>query len=488
MLASGQAPLGWVLPALVALAAAVGLLVLPEDPRIVAWRGWAFGAGHFAGALFWIVEPFFVDPVRHGWMAPFALLFMAGGLALFWAAAFWLAARVSRDPRLRSAWLVVTLCAVELLRAHVLTGFPWAMIGHIWIDSPQVQLASLVGAHGLTLLTLAAASVPAVLGGGRRSAFGFFVGALLITWAGSYGQQRVPEGVAALADPMVQVRIVQPNAPQHQKWDPDWIPVFYRRQLALTSAAPPPDTPRPDLVIWPETSVPWLLQHAAPAFEEIAEAGQGAQSLAGLQHRAPDGAWFNSLVALDGTGAVTARYDKHHLVPFGEYMPLVSLFARAGIFGLAANETGGYTAGPGPALLDLGAAGKVLPLICYEAIFPNDIARAPGRPDWIAHVTNDAWFGKLSGPWQHLALARLRAIEQGLPVMRAANTGISAVIDPFGRVQASLPLGMAGKIDAALPASLAPTLYARSGEWPALLLLLGLTAVLGVLSRRTHSG
>ncbi len=484
-LAAGQAPLGWAWPALASLAAAMGLLVLPEDARVVAWRGWAFGCGYFAGALFWIVEPFFVDPLRHGWMAPFALLFMAGGLALFWAAAFWGAARLSRHPWLRSGWLVVGLSAAELLRAHVFTGFPWALIGHIWIDAAQAQAAALVGAHGLTLMTLAAAALPALFGP-RRLALGAIAGILVIALPGIWGKMRLPQGPAALAEPPVQIRIVQPNAPQHRKWDPDWIPVFYRRQLALTGEVPADGTPGPDLVIWPETSVPWLLQHAAPAFAEIAEAGQGAQSLVGLQHRDPDGAWFNSLVALDPAGEVAARYDKHHLVPFGEYMPLMHLFARLGVFGLAANETGGYTAGPGPALLDLGAAGQVLPLICYEAIFPNDISRAPGRPDWIAHVTNDAWFGNLSGPMQHLALARLRAIEQGVPVMRAANTGISAAIDPYGRVQAALPLGVSGKLDVALPAALAPTPYARHGERTVLILLVFFALGLGARTRSSH--
>ena len=171
------------------------------------------------------------------------------------------------------------------------------------------------------------------------------------------------------------VRLIQPNAAQHEKWQPDLIPVFFQRQLDLTAAAPAAGraAPRP-IVIWPETAIPWLLQHAQPAFDEIAAAGQGAQALVGLQRRTQDGAWFNMMAALAPDGALLARYDKHHLVPFGEYMPLMDVFARWGIFGLAANATGGYSPGPGPELVDLGAPGRVLPLICYEAIFPNDIA------------------------------------------------------------------------------------------------------------------
>ena len=254
--------------------------------------------------------------------------------------------------------------------------------------------------------------------------------------------------------------------------------------LELTAAEPAAGMPRPDVIIWPETAIPWLLEDAADILAEIAFAGQGAKVILGLQRRDPEGAWFNTLVAIGPGGEVEASYDKHHLVPFGEYMPLVHVFAQLGIFGLATNETGGYTAGPGPHLIDLGSAGRILPLICYEAIFPNDIARADGRAGWMVQITNDGWFGQISGPWQHLALARLRAVEQGLPMMRSANTGISAAIDPYGRVIAALPLGEAGFLDASLPEPLPLTPYARHGDWPvfALLALLGL-----FLARRSYS-
>ena len=484
--ATGQAPLGWSWLALVALAAAIFHLSRLESWRSAAWHGWSFGTCYFVGALFWIVEPFLVDIGRHGWMAPFALVFMAGGLALFWAAAAGLSARMGRSPALRAGWLVVTLTGAEVVRSFIFTGFPWALIGHIWIGAPQMQAAALVGAHGLTLLTLAAASVPAIFGE-RRVLIGVFAGAALAALPGIYGQFRVPAAPAAALEPPVTVRLVQPNAPQHLKWDPDLAPVFYDRQLALTSAAPAPGAPRPDIVIWPETAIPWLLEYAQPAFDEMALAANGAQVVLGLQRRSPDGAWFNSLVVVGADAQPVAVYDKHHLVPFGEYMPLMWVFARMGVFGLATNETGGYTAGPGPQLLDLGAAGRALPLICYEAIFPNDIARAPGRADWLLQITNDAWFGEIAGPWQHMAQARLRAVEQGLPMLRAANTGISAAIDPYGRVTAEIPLGEAGMIDTPLAAALPVTVYARLGDLPVLILIGIIASLLAVMSRRAHS-
>jgi apolipoprotein N-acyltransferase len=217
----------------------------------------------------------------------------------------------------------------------------------------------------------------------------------------------------------------------------------------------------------------------------MAEAAPGrARLAAGIQRRDDAGRWRNSLVALGPGGQLSALYDKHRLVPFGEYMPLGDVFARAGIFGLAANLTGAYVPGPGPALIDLGPAGRAMPLICYEAIFARLVRAAPERPDWLMHLTNDAWFGRLSGPYQHLAQARLRAVEFGLPVLRAANTGVSAVIDPFGRVTTSIPLGQAGFADAALPAALPPTPFALFGRMPALAALVVLAGLATALSRR----
>jgi len=196
------------------------------------------------------------------------------------------------------------------------------------------------------------------------------------------------------------------------------------------------------------------------------------------------GNYYNSLVAVQPDTEVYQYYDKHHLVPFGEYMPMASFFARFNIFGLATRAQGGYAAGPGPALLDLGPLGRALPLICYEAVFPQDVGTAPERPDMLLQITNDAWFGTWSGPYQHLAQARIRAIEQGLPMLRSANTGVSAVIDGGGRVLASLPLGVAGKLDHALPPPLPPTIYARTGDLPAFALIAMLAAAAVITRRR----
>jgi apolipoprotein N-acyltransferase len=280
------------------------------------------------------------------------------------------------------------------------------------------------------------------------------------------------------------VRLVQPNAAQHLKWDPDLALEFFLRQVGFTAAAPPTGAPRPALVVWPEVAVPYALDRADAALERIAAAAQGAEVALGIQRQDDAGRWFNAMVRLDETGRLADVYDKHHLVPFGEYMPFADLFARWGIFGLAANLAGGFTPGPGPRLVDFGPVGRVLPLICYEVIFPRGIARAGARPDLLLQLTNDAWFGEVSGPWQHLAQARLRAVEQGLPLMRAANTGISAGFDPWGRELGRIALGTAGFVDLPLPRPLPPTPYARWGDWPVLPALAVLAALGFAVFRR----
>ncbi len=474
----GQAPVSLPWATLAALGLAVSILLRAQTPGRAAALGWATGTGYFAATLFWIVEPFFVDATRHGWMAPFALAGMAGGLALFWAAAWGVAAwLVPRGGLWRGLAWAVALTAAEAARSYVMTGFPWALAGHVWAGWAPMHLGALAGPIGLTLLTALAPGVlvPLMSRPGRAAA-------ALLPFAAAYGlgawlgAQPLP----AEGDRPV-LRLVQPNAPQHLKWNPDWAPVFFARQLELTAAGPG-ELGAPALVIWPETAVPYLLNSAAPALERVAAAASGGPVILGIQ-RTEGVRAYNSMVRVGAGGTVEDIYDKHHLVPFGEYMPLPGLMRTLGLRAFTAQEGYGYSPGSGAALLEPGAGlGRALPLICYEAIFPQDLRAAPGRADWILQITNDAWFGTLSGPYQHLAQARLRAVEQGLPLVRVANTGVSAVIDARGQIVASLPLGQAGHLDAALPAALPPTVYARLGDLPVLLVLAA--ALAGLLARR----
>lgn len=474
LIAAGQAPLAAWWLALPALALLIHWLARQPHPGRAALMALFAGAGHFAAALFWIVEPFMVDAARDGWMAPFALILISFGLALFWAGAAALAAWLGRTPSRRALALAVTLAAADALRSYALTGFPWALFGHVWIGTPVAQAAALIGPLGLSLLTTGAAALAAM-----APRVGTGTAALLLAAVWGAGGWRL-----AQPDPqpgrVTQVRLVQPNAAQHLKWVPGMQEMFFERMLAQTAAAPAPGTKAPDLILWPETAVPWLLDDPGPVLEMISNAAGGRPVVLGIQ-RAEGMRYFNSLAVIGPGGAVGDVYDKHHLVPFGEYIPAGDLLGRIGIGAFAAQQGNGYTSGPGPALLDLGPLGRALPLICYEAVFPQDLNAAPGRADWVLQATNDAWFGALSGPYQHLAQARLRAIEQGLPLLRAANTGVTAVIDAKGRVLASLALNTDGFLDAPLPAAYPPTPYARSGDWPLLallsLMLLGLVAI-----------
>lgn len=450
--------------------AGLGLLIwrlARARPAAAFWHALAAGTGWFALGLFWIVEPFLVQPQVHGWMAPFALALMALGGGLFWALPAWAAARLAGGWRRRALAIAAALVLSDWLRGWIFTGFPWALTGHVWIDTPIGQSAAWIGAIGLSALTLGLAALPTLLWRPMTPRPGGVVPGVALAaaltgalWAG---------GLTRLAAPLppdqpTRLRIVQPNAAQHLKWDPDYSALFFRRLLDL-SAEPGPR----DLVIWPETAVNFLLDQADEVLPVMSEAAD-APLIMGIQRR--EGTrFYNSLTTIAPGGRVTQVYDKFHLVPFGEYIPWGDTLARFGITAFAAQAGNGYTPGPGPQLMRAPGAPDFQPLICYEAIFPQHLRALDQRPGWLLQATNDAWFGRISGPYQHLAQARLRAIETGLPMVRAANTGVSAVIDARGQIRASLPLNEAGKIDAPLPGALPPTPWTRSGDLPAVILL-----------------
>ena len=459
VMATGQAPLGFWWLTLPGLAALVHLVTRNGGAGWLALFG---GAGYFALALSWIVEPFLIDVARYGWMAPFAVVLMSFGLALFWAAAGIVAGLMPHRAGRVMAFAVM-LGAAELARGYVLTGFPWALIGHVWIETPLAQVTALLGPSGLTLLTVLAVALPVAFRGP-----GLVAGVALAAAGLAFGVMRLAEAEPGARG--VTLRLVQPNAEQKTKWDPDVARMLFDRQLGFTAVLP-----RPDLTLWPETAVPYLLENNPEIAEAIAVAAGGVPVVTGVQRY--DGVEArNGLVVIGDAGQIEAAYDKHHLVPFGEYIPFGdALYELFGLQAFAARLGNGYVAGPGPQVIDLGGKlGRFVPLICYEAVFPQDLRGLPVRPDWILQITNDAWFGTLTGPYQHLAQARFRAIEQGLPLVRVANTGITAMIDARGRIVAALPRGEAGYLDAGLPGPMAETPYARWGEGPVMVLLAGL--------------
>ncbi|WGH79304.1 apolipoprotein N-acyltransferase [Jannaschia ovalis] len=464
--ALGQAP--WSLWWLALPAYALGIAAI-AGARRPFWAALAFGAAHFALALIWITEPFRVDPELTAWLAPIALGGVSLGFGLFWAVAGWAGARLLGGP----LGVAVALGLVELLRSYLLTGFPWALPGHVLIESAALPAASVAGAHGLGLAVLLGAGLIA----SRRAVAG---AAGLALWLLPFALgAALPSAPQAAADAPV-VRLIQPNAPQHLKWDPDWIGVFFVRGLELAAAAP--RGPEPVATIWPETALPELLSYSAEVRPMVARAA-GTPVVIGAQRYDADRRPRNTMVLLDREGEIDLVHDKFRLVPFGEFLPMQGVFEAIGIGPLATRLAGRFAPGAGPITFDLPGVGPVMPLICYEAIFPQDIPRVD-RPAAILHLTNDAWFGTRFGPQQHLALTRLRAAESGLPVLRAANTGVSAVIDARGRMLDALPLGTAGFLDAALPPALPPTPYMAIRDWGALVLLAALALALFVADRR----
>ncbi|GLK64056.1 MULTISPECIES: apolipoprotein N-acyltransferase [Paracoccus] len=461
--ALGQAP--WELWPLtvIALALVCRQVATADTARWAALQVFAAGLGHFALAMFWIIEPFLVEPEVYGWMAPFALLFMAAGAALFWTIPAWLAVRIAPGfPRQGVAFAALMVLS-DWLRGWIFTGLPWALTGHIWINTPAAQIAATFGSIGLSALTMLAAALPLIFHRpGRFAALpGWVLSILVIATAWSAGLARLAQPLPP--DTGLHLRLVQPNATQALKWDPVWSEVFFGRLLEL-SAARDPGKPAPDVMIWPETAVNFLLNQSGTAAQDIS-AYVGAPVILGIQ-RSEGSRYFNSLTQFSDAG-IGPVYDKFHLVPFGEYTPWGDVMARFGIRAFAAQHGFGYSAGPGPQVMRLPGLPAMQPLICYEAVFSRHLISGEDRPDWLLQVTNDGWFGQISGPWQHLAQARLRTIESGLPLMRAANTGVSAVIDARGGIRASLGLNLTGRIDAPLPGALPPTPWSRWGDWPA---------------------
>ena len=477
----------------------------PRPLRAAFFVGWMAGLGYFGLSTWWIAEPFLVEPEVYGWMAPFAVVLMAGGLALFWG----LAGLAHRALRPRSAWKVLVFAGVfaaaEWVRGHLLTGFPWDLVGESWrAGSPPSQAAAVVGAYGLGWITLAVAATPGILmlPVRRLAQAGVLVAAgiaLTALYAGGAGR------LAAAAKPVYAkdapvIRVVQANIDQKEKWKAEKLTEVFNAYADLT--ARPPSRPfrqRPDVVIWPEGALPAVIDdllvpgnRVGARLGQLVQPGQTllmganrAEAISGGRER-----YFNTLVALRREGPalrVAGIYDKHRLVPFGEFMPLGDLMGRIGVRSLV-HMADDFTPGPKPRPLILPGVPAVQPLICYEALFPG-LADGEARPAWMLNVSNDAWFGGSSGPWQHLNIASYRAIEQGLPIVRATPTGVSAIIDAQGRVAAGKQLGLGayGVIDARLPPAAAPTPYSRWGDIPfAGLLVLSLGAWLAGRRRRAR--
>jgi apolipoprotein N-acyltransferase len=492
LMTAGHPPIGLPWTLFAAVPALMWLVATSPGAGAAALVGWAAGFGYLVTALHWIGHAFLVDPDQFALLMPLGVLVLPAGLALYWAAGFAAARWLWPGGMLRGTVLLAACwTAAEVARSFLFTGFPWALPGYVWVDLPPMQAAAWIGPFGMTLLTLALCGLPLAAALQRRWAVaGLALAAGAAIWAA--GAARVPEATAYAADAPV-VRVVQPNAPQHLKFLPGHRDEFYRRTLEATAAPADPGLGAPDIVVWPETSVHFVPQGRPDEVARIAQAAAGATVILGALHvERGEGRdrWTNALETVlphpTLGGTLGPRYDKHHLVPFGEYMPFWSVARHLGLPQFTAGP--GFAAGPGPRTLAPNGVPPFSALICYEAIFPHEVVADGRRPDWMVQLTNDAWFGTFAGPQQHYAQARIRAIEQGLPIVRAANTGNSAVIDSHGREIDSLPLDSYGKIDSKLPSPLSPTLYSRIGDLPALALVVILVLFEAIRHRRppTH--
>jgi len=504
-----QPPVGWwPLLAVGWTALALALRAAPT-PRAAAAVGWWAGAGFFATGVHWIGEAFLVEAARVWWYAPLmplAIAALAAVLAAFWAGAFWAARRLARGGLPLAAALSVAMLGAELLRGWALTGFPWALQAYALVDTPAAQAAALTGSQALSALVVFVAAAPADALAGRRTAPLAALALGLALWTG--GALR-PGPPPTPPDAPV-IRLVQPDVDQATKWDGENTRPIFDTLLRLSAdpprpasprpaspspaspgpASPGPASPGPALVVWPEVAVTFLYDESPQAQAEAAAASPPGAALAVGAVRRAAGGLRNSLIFQGADGAPLGVYDKRRLAPFGEYVPYGWLLGAIGL-GTLGEGLSGFAPGPAAGPVALPGLPPAAALICYEAIFPGWVREAARGADWMLQVTNDGWFGDSGGPHQHLAQARMRAIELGLPLARGANTGVSAMIDAHGRIVASLPLGAQGALDSPLPPpAAAPTPYRRLGDAPFIALhvfgFLLLPAILRKLSDNAH--
>jgi apolipoprotein N-acyltransferase len=473
----------WILPVTLPL-----VLVLIEFERHNFLLGWMFGFGYFVAALHWIGFAFFVDAKADLWMMPFAVGGLAGAAAIYWGIAAWATQKLVR--RGFPSWLTfpILLSLGEWARGILFTGFPWAVPG-LAVDGMGgvEQLASIIGMNGLTLLTLMWAAAPLGFFSGHKKLAGAILLSLPLVWV--WGEWRLTQNPTQFVEG-VGLRLVQPNISQSDKWRGDNAQEIFE-QLIDMSARPAADGFVVTHIIWPESAVPFLIDESAEGKAALRFMLDGKKILlTGAVRRsatAPlngvDPKYFTSVLVFDGSGHVIATYDKWHLVPGGEYLPLAWLLEPLG-FRKVVNLPESFTAGQGPKTIAIPGAGLTSLQICYEDIFPGRTVDGENRPDWIVNVTNDGWFGNSSGPYQHLAQLRLRAVEQGLPAARAANTGVSAVIDPVGRFVERTFLGVADTRDSRLPVKIQSTVYCKIGDFGLAVLIFGFVGLCGVVRVR----
>ena len=484
----------------------VWLIDASPNWRRAASAGWLFGFGYFFFNLFWVGEAFLVEAEKFAWLMPFAVTLLPAGLALFWAAAAAVARLFWTEGIARLFVFAVVFAAFEWLRGHVLTGFPWNVVGYaLTYPLPLMQSAALFGAYGLTAIALFVFPAPLVMladhwrrlsGADVARAIALAVVPIAILFA--YGAWRLGAPEAFVSG--VKMRIVQPSVPQREKWLAEFQRKIFDDHVALSLANPQGKADSLAGIthlVWPEAAMPFFPLETPEALDVLATViPPGTTLITGALRHYPNPTpgtailpaprTLNSIVVLDDQAKLVGAYDKIKLVPFGEYVPFDVLLSAIGIQKLT-HGRGSFAEGVSPRpLFTVPALPPALGLVCYEALFPGEIVQGTARPGVLINVTNDGWFGSTTGPYQHYYQSRVRAVEEGLPLIRAANNGISAVVDPYGRPLQTLGLNVRGVIDSPLPEALPPPLYAKVGDWALVLVLFLFAAFARVLSKRAR--
>jgi apolipoprotein N-acyltransferase len=463
-----------------------------------AFAGWWFGFGYFVAGLYWIGNALLVDADTFAWLLPLAIIGLPALLALFMAAGCALARLIWTKDWSRLLSLAVALTASEWLRGHILSGFPWNLFGSALAEPlAMAQTASLIGIWGMTFFAIAIFASPAILIDDhthtKRPWLPLVISLLLLGLAGGYGAWRLEQHPTQFVSG-VKLRLMQPNLQQDVKFNYSAKDAVLAKYMALSDRATGPQTSGvrdATILIWPESAFPFFLTREPAELAKIAGFLPPQTTLITGAVRAPNLSpavkptrAYNSIYVINHDGDILSVYDKLHLVPFGEYLPFQNALEKLG-FQQITKVRGGFIPGARRRVMSIPGAPHALPLICYEVAFSGQIMPEGERPGWIVNLTNDGWFGDSTGPYQHLQMARLRAIEEGLPIVRSANTGISAVIDPVGREVGHLALGQEAVLDSALPAALPPTVFARWRHMP--LAVLVVLATLFVLLRRRRT-
>ena len=446
--------------------------------------GFFFGLGYFLVAIHWVGAAFFVDGGIMLFFMPFAVLALAAALALFWGFASAVAHLFWYHSPFRILVLAIALSVAEFARGHLFTGFPFDLLGYaLTANDTMMQFASIVGVYGLTFIATLIAFTPALVWPADDRALTarlipFFAALVVLAAQLGFGQYRLNTIHITERNDM-RLRLVQPNIEQADKWRPDARQTVFKRLLSLSETrTDPADTGLTGIthLVWPESALPFFLADYPGALVDIAALlPPGTTLLTGAPRRdvlaGNEGADFNSILAINADGEILSTYDKTHLVPVGEYLPFKSLFRALGLQQFVPGARG-WTAGEARRLMQTPTTPAFLPLICYEAIFSGDLGAGISEAQFILNITNDGWFDGSVGPAQLFHHARVRAAEHGIAMVRVANTGITAMIDPLGRLSGSLAPGEMGLIDVNMPQRIAPTLFSKWTNWPFLLALI----------------